>query len=447
MFVYKVDTEDESRFALEFDQPRKKSFKLIHGVALVAMLGLLALASTLASSIGLTRSGTVEFGQAIVAVGSCDSSMEVLPNSEYSKSVRDFVLSTITFSGVDSSDNGCSGKDFTIMAYGSSSASGLTLFGSSNSIVVSDTGASFTIATNAALSISSSDNTGFTVTINPDYSPILSSSFTKLIVTSSITPVSGAPTISAVSVARGSKSGGTAITITGTGFSAGATVAIGGTAATSVTVVSATSITATTPAHAGGDVDIVVRNTSGLSGTGSNLYHFIYAVGDSADGGGTIYYVTNTAFTSTGSTCNTHCYYLVWAPSGWSGLGSSDPVLPWSLLSTNASGSSIGTGWENTRVIRTPTGAGDATQNAAVAANAYAGSDSTSGGQWFLPSQNEWLAATTSSAAKSSFTQGQFYWTSTDAGSGYAWIYRISGLDEQGQYSADSFRVRPVRAL
>lgn len=109
MFVYKVDTEDESRFALEFDQPRKKSFKLIHGVALVAMLGLLALASTLASSIGLTRSGTVEFGQAIVAVGSCDSSMEVLPNSEYSKSVRDFVLSTITFSGVDSSDNGCSG--------------------------------------------------------------------------------------------------------------------------------------------------------------------------------------------------------------------------------------------------------------------------------------------------------------------------------------------------
>ena len=41
-----------------------------------------------------------------------------------------------------------------------------------------------------------------------------------------------------------------AVTITGTGFLAGATVKLGGTAATGVSVVNSTSITATTPAHA-----------------------------------------------------------------------------------------------------------------------------------------------------------------------------------------------------
>ena len=51
------------------------------------------------------------------------------------------------------------------------------------------------------------------------------------------------------------------MTITGTGFLAGATVSLGGTAATGVTVVSSTSITATTPAHAAGAVNVVVTNT------------------------------------------------------------------------------------------------------------------------------------------------------------------------------------------
>ena len=49
--------------------------------------------------------------------------------------------------------------------------------------------------------------------------------------------------------------------ITGTGFLAGATVKLGGTAATGVTVVNSTSITATTAAHAAGAVNVVVTNT------------------------------------------------------------------------------------------------------------------------------------------------------------------------------------------
>ncbi len=83
-----------------------------------------------------------------------------------------------------------------------------------------------------------------------------------------------APTVTAISPASGTTSGGTSVTITGTGFSAGATVTLGGTAATGVTVVSSTSITATTPAHSAGTVNVVVTNTDSQSGTLNNGYTY-----------------------------------------------------------------------------------------------------------------------------------------------------------------------------
>src|SRR5262249_58487680 len=57
-----------------------------------------------------------------------------------------------------------------------------------------------------------------------------------------------APTITGVSPTSGAGTGGTGLTITGTNFAPGATVTIGGTAATRVTVVNSTQSTATTPA-------------------------------------------------------------------------------------------------------------------------------------------------------------------------------------------------------
>jgi hypothetical protein len=71
-------------------------------------------------------------------------------------------------------------------------------------------------------------------------------------------PVAQAPTVTAVAPNTGTTLGGTAVTITGTNFAAGATVTIGGVAATSVAVASATSITATTAQHASGAGDVVV---------------------------------------------------------------------------------------------------------------------------------------------------------------------------------------------
>lgn len=75
------------------------------------------------------------------------------------------------------------------------------------------------------------------------------------------------PTVTAISPNAGSTAGGTAVTVTGTGFVSGATVALGGVAANSVVVVNSTTITATTGAHATGTVSVVVTNPDFTAGT------------------------------------------------------------------------------------------------------------------------------------------------------------------------------------
>lgn len=69
------------------------------------------------------------------------------------------------------------------------------------------------------------------------------------------------PKLTSINPVSGSATGGTSVTITGTGFANNAKVNIGGTPATAVVVAGATSITAVTPAHAAGPVDVEVVNT------------------------------------------------------------------------------------------------------------------------------------------------------------------------------------------
>jgi len=76
-----------------------------------------------------------------------------------------------------------------------------------------------------------------------------------------------APSVSGIAPPGGPTAGGTAVTINGSNFVNGATVTLGGAAATSVTVANATTITAVTPAHDAGLVDVVVTNPGGQAGT------------------------------------------------------------------------------------------------------------------------------------------------------------------------------------
>jgi hypothetical protein len=98
-------------------------------------------------------------------------------------------------------------------------------------------------------------------------------------------PGNPAPTVSGMSPVSGTTAGGTPVTITGTGFLAGATVSFGGTAATGVNVASSTSITATAPAHAAGAVNVVVTNTDAQTGTLNNGYTYTSSGGGGSGGG------------------------------------------------------------------------------------------------------------------------------------------------------------------
>ena len=113
------------------------------------------------------------------------------------------------------------------------------------------------------------------------------------------------PAVTSISPTSGPSTGGTAVTITGTLFIIGATtVKFGAVNATNVTVSSATSITATSPAGSG-TVDVTVTTASGASAT-SAADRFAYigpptvasitpATGPAA--GGTSVTITGTLFT------------------------------------------------------------------------------------------------------------------------------------------------------
>jgi len=89
-----------------------------------------------------------------------------------------------------------------------------------------------------------------------------------------------APTVTSVSPNTGPTTGGTVVTITGTGLTGATAVRFGTANAASFSVSSATSITATAPAGAQGAVDVTVTTPGGTSAaTGADT--FTYATGSS----------------------------------------------------------------------------------------------------------------------------------------------------------------------
>src|SRR5262249_468078 len=81
------------------------------------------------------------------------------------------------------------------------------------------------------------------------------------------------PGVTSVVPNTGPVAGGTAITVTGTAFDSGATLKIGGVAATSVVRVNATTITANPPAG-GGTLHLLVTNPDAQTGALSNGFQY-----------------------------------------------------------------------------------------------------------------------------------------------------------------------------
>ncbi|WP_213816881.1 S-layer family protein [Glaciihabitans sp. dw_435] len=108
---------------------------------------------------------------------------------------------------------------------------------------------------------------------------------------------------SSLTPAFGPDSGGTPVTITGTGFVGATGVTFDGTAGTAFTVVNDTTITVTTPGHAVGSVDVVVVDPAGNStpvqfefrGVASGATSLAPSTGSEA--GGTVITIDGTGFT------------------------------------------------------------------------------------------------------------------------------------------------------
>jgi photosystem II stability/assembly factor-like uncharacterized protein len=85
------------------------------------------------------------------------------------------------------------------------------------------------------------------------------------------------PVVNTVSRAVGSSAGGRSVVIHGSGFTATPAVTFGGVAATDVAVLGVGTITATTPAHAAGIVDVRVTNPNAAFGTLGSGFTYVTA--------------------------------------------------------------------------------------------------------------------------------------------------------------------------
>jgi streptogramin lyase len=112
-----------------------------------------------------------------------------------------------------------------------------------------------------------------TVTVNNSTSPDLAQMTGTVFV--GVVAAGPKPTLKKLSAKKGTTAGGTAVTITGTGFAGIWEVKFGSKAATRVTYHSNTSITAISPPASGGKVDVTVTTPNGTSAA-SSKYAFTY---------------------------------------------------------------------------------------------------------------------------------------------------------------------------
>jgi hypothetical protein len=217
----------------------------------------------------------------------------------------------------------------------------------------------------------------------------------------------------------------------------------------------------------------------------SGLHTPFYLVGDRGPGGGFVYYVSATNFTSTGSTCNTTCRYLEVAPSTWqSGIVADDLSYQWSTDTASTTGQNasaagtesgfsnekfnwkIGQGFYNTSVMKVS----GATSAAQAKVLAYAGGSTA--GQWFIPSMNELnelckyargqttgvltvKCVTGSGTFKSTVNAGtdlggfvaSRYWSSSEWSAVYAWYQFFDDGYQSISNKSGTYYVRPVRAF
>jgi IPT/TIG domain len=113
------------------------------------------------------------------------------------------------------------------------------------------------------------------------------------------------PTISGIAPREGPTTGGTEVTITGNGFVDKASVKFGDQPAAPVVFVNATTLKTTAPAHAPGEVELIVANPDGQEGSPRERFTYIDAGHGATEGAGMAASAGTTAATTAATAATT----------------------------------------------------------------------------------------------------------------------------------------------
>ena len=244
------------------------------------------------SGTGFTQSASVAFG------GVSASSMLYISSTQLQAVTPAHASATVSVSVTENPHNHSATltSGYTYVSSSSSSTNSVSVSSASpnqgpttGGTVVTITGTGF--QTGNAVSFGSVQSSAVTVSSNTQIqamSPAESAGTVAITVTNSSAQSSSlpssftytsAPSVSSISPNSGPVTGGSTVTILGSGFQTGATVAFGGIAAASVTIVSSTQIQAVTPVSPAGTVSITVTNSNSQSGTLASAFSYFHTVG------------------------------------------------------------------------------------------------------------------------------------------------------------------------
>lgn len=246
-------------------------------------------------------------------------------------------------------------------------------------------------------------------------------------------------TLSSVSPASGSASGGTGVTLTGVGLTGTTDVTFGGVAATSVNVINSTTVSAVTPAHVIGAVDVVITTPSGSTTDVSGYTYLTTVVGQSAFGG-TIACLnpSNNLIAATADNSSG----IQWYNGAFTTTGATSPT----------------DGFANTTAIVTSQGATITDYSAGLCQSYQVDSQghtpcksgNTCYSDWFLPaghnaaSSGQLNCLYTNQADIGGFASA-FYWSSTENNQIEAWNQNFSGGSQGTNDKDNAYQVRCVR--
>lgn len=248
-------------------------------------------------------------------------------------------------------------------------------------------------------------------------------------------------TITTINPTSGPTSGGAGVTLIGTGFTGATSVTFDGMNATSINVVNSSTVTAVTPAHVVGAVDVVITTPSG-SATLTNGYTYLTTAVGQPGFGGTIACLNgglnNLIAASADNSMGIH----------WGGV---TPIVTGATSNTNGAANT-------TTIVNTP---GQVTPNAATLCNDYevdsqgntpCESGNTCYNDWFLPAGiNSTASGQMNCLYDNKSVIGGFtnilYWTSTEFDASNAYVQSFTNGDQLTFVKSSLNHVRCVRSF